>query len=387
MPKTKLVRIVEPKKKREPTIEELEEVDLEDDEPTEEEQEAIGKIADFQSKFSGKQYKIRIERFNVTEAEWEWVTRLPLEGFDAFNVLPKYGGGKYKAVLMDEGGRYVKGGIVEFRFSTPAEPVPDKPRSAMDDPAVVLLIESMKQQSMMLMDVLKTSLPAQAANAPKGMDAAQMFDMFAKFSALTAPKENNMKSFMEMMNLWEKMKDTFTPEEKESGGIVSEIKEAMGALALLPQIRAQIPNAPSMPTGPQMISPTTPMTVTTREPKKVKDAKPISQSGQKALFYVPKFEDAARENQPVEKWADKLLEILDEEVIPALVKEYNGFVSADSIYDRLLEGAKSDEKEIIFIHAPALLPYKEWTYRVIEEAVKILESPDTEEIPDTRESL
>lgn len=391
VPKKTFVKIVTPKKR---STQEIEEVELEDEDPTEEEVESSEKVADFQARFSGKQYKVRIERFNPTEAEWEWVVKLPLEGFEPFNVLPKYGGGKYKAVLIDDGGHYVKGGMMHFRFSVPIEMPTEKPRSALEDPVVVMMLESQKQQaesqkqqSAMLMEILKTSLPGAQAATQKGMDAAQVMEMFAKFSALTAPKENSMKSFMEMVGLWEKAKDAFTPDEKESGGIVSEIKEAIGALALLPQIRGQVGQAGAPMNPParapnRVISPTAPIVINPVVPKKEETMrKALSPAAEKALFYVPKIEEAARENADVEKWADKILDILDEEVIPALVKEYNGFVSAESIYDRLLAGAKNlDEREIVFIHAPPLLPYKEWLYRVIDEAVRVLETPDTEEL-------
>lgn len=389
MPRVKLVKATPPKRgvKLE-DLGDLEDVELES-EPTDDEIETSEKIADFQAKFSGKQYKIRIERFNPAEAEWEWVTRLPLEGFEPFNVLPKYGGGKYKAVLMDEGGRYVKGGIMEFRFSVPVEPAaPDKPRSALDDPAVVMMLENQKQQSLMLMEILKTSLPVQAANANKGLDAAQLMDMLGKFAALTAPKESGMKSLVEMMNVWEKFKETLAPEEKESGGIVSEIKEAIGALALLPQIRGMAQNPVGLPPAPpRILSPNAPVAMPSGASPHASNgaasakqkAKTASPAAQKILFYVPKIEEAARENQDVERWAERVLDILDQEVIPALVKEYNGFVSEDSIYDRLIAGAENpEEREQIFIHAPALLPYKDWVYRVIDEALKSLETPDPE---------
>lgn len=386
MTKTKLVRIVSPKKKQNPTLEDMEEVELEE-EPTEEELESSEKVADFQARFSGKQYKVRIERFNVTDAEWEWVAKLPLEGFEPFNVLPKYGGGKYKAVLIDDGGHYVKGGMMHFRFSAPLEVVPDKPKSALEDPAVVMLMESQKQQQLMLMEILKASLPGAQAASQKGMDAAQVMDMFAKFSALTAPKENSMKSLMEMVGLWEKAKDAFTPDEKESGGIVSEIKEAIGALALLPQIRQMVPSGQplsgSVPPGrtitPRVINPTSPVVMPKED--KMKKPVPVSPALQKALFYVPKIEDAARDNADTVKWADKLLDILDDEVVPALIAEYNGLPSEDSIYDRLLQAVKGDERESLFIHAPTLLPYKEWVYKVIDEAVRIVETPDIVEEP------
>ncbi len=411
--KTKTVRVILPNDKRRgpgkkslrdsgrdsvnesDEVGEVEEVQLED-EPTDEELEATERLGDFQSRFTGKQYKVRVERFNAEEADWEWVTRLPLEGFDPFNILPKYGGGKYRAVLMDEKGRYVKGGTMEFRFSAPIEPtIPDRPKSALEDPAVMMVIENAKAQSAMLMEIVKASLPAQAAAQNKGMDAMQVMDMFAKFSAMTAPKENGAKSFMEMMTLFEKVKDTFTPEEKESSGIVSEIKEAMGALALLPQIRAagQAGSGPSVPGPvpgqnpirpmPRVMSPSTPI-----EMPGGKSVAKQSVATQKLLFYIPKFEEAARESQPIDKWADRLLDILDDEVIPALVKEYNGFVTEDSIYTRLLEAGKNmDERENIFVHAPILLAYKEWVYGVIDEAIKIVES-DTDESdgePDAQE--
>lgn len=388
MPKTKFVRLVAPKKKPD---QDLEEVEL-DESPSDDEIEVGEKVSDFQAKFSGKQYKVRIERFNVQEGDWEWVTRLPLEGFEPFNVLPKYGGGRFKAVLIDEGGRYVKGGIMEFRFAAQVEiQTAEKPRSALEDPVVLIMIENMKSQNAMLMEVLKSSIPAQAAMAPKGLDAIQMMDMLSKFSALTAPKENGVKNLLDMMGLFEKAKDAFTPEERESGGLVSEIKEAIGALALLPQIRAMAPGGPATVPGPvpgRVISPTAPIVMsvvpeTKAKGKPVKVPDPISPAAQKILFYVPKLEEAARENQPAEKWAEKILDILDDEVIPALVKEHHGFVTPESIYDRLLEGAKNnEERETVFIHAPSLLPYKEWIFRVMDESIKIVEEPDPLEIHD-----
>lgn len=388
MPKTKLVRVVKEKQAKPVKVEEIEEMELEE-ELSEEEVEAGEKIAEFQAKFSGRAYRVRLEKFNIVESEWSWVTRLPLEGFDAFQILPKYGAGKYRAVLLDEGGRYVKGGMTEFRFDPPLEVPKDERQSALNDPAVIMALEGAKSQNLMLMEILKTFAPVQAAanQGAKPLDGPALMDMFAKFSTLTAPKESGVKSLVEMMGLIEKLKDSFAPDE-EKGGILSELKEAIALLPVLremaPQAGVVVPgqvvtNGPIRPVGPNPAPATQPgRTITTGMPVIMK--KPVSPAAQKILFYVPKLEEAARENADPERWAEKVLDILDEEVIPALIKEYNGFVSEDSIYDRLLEGAKNGEqRESVFIHAPSLLPYKEWVYSVIDRAVAILETPDIAE--------
>jgi hypothetical protein len=391
MPRGKLWRPVTTAEKR---LERVEELDMQEPgeppEETEDERENSEKLADFQAKFSGKQYRIRLERFNVDESEWEWVTRMPLEGFEPFNVLPKYGTGRYKAVLLDEGGRYVRGGYMEFRFMAPAETQAEKSRSVMEDPAVIMVVEQMKQQSTMLMEILKSMIPSQASAAQaRSMDPSQMLDMMTKFSALTQNKDTGVKTLTDMMGLMAKAKEAFTPDEPESGGLVSDIKEAIGALALLPQMRSALPApnsgsngspSPGVSGNQRIILP--PGTPVMMNPPKTKTpvsppTPPPSEATQKILFYLPKFEEAGRENRDAQKWAEKLLDILDDEVIPALVKEYNGFVSEDSIYDRLIKaGSSPEEKEKIFIYAPSLLPYKDWVYQVIEEALKIVNEPD-----------
>lgn len=367
MPKKFVMR---PEKEKPPKKIVLEETDLleEEESPSEEELEAEEKLSDFRARFTGKEFKIRIDRFNNEEGEWEWVDRIQWEGFDLFSVKKKYGPGRYRVILFDGDGKYIKGGRTEFRFAAPAkDETPAAPPNPLENPIVALMLQQAEKNTAMMMEVLKTTLPAQAA--AKSMDLPQVLDALAKMNSMV-PKTDSSKSLLDSLNMIEKVRSLFgAGEEKDSGGLLSEIKEAIALLPAIQTMSRMSPGAVPRPGGPAA-----PMVPTVVTPGAVIQPPPQERRSMDAttcsiLFYVPKFVEAAKAGENVTQWGEYLYTVLETDIVPLLVKKYNGFINDEGVWERLLEAAeKPEEVEKIYTYAPELIPYKKWVSSVIASA-------------------
>lgn len=363
-------------------------------------EEIQARIGEFQSTFSGKGFKVYVDKWNEVERKWKMADRFPLDGFDHFIVRDRFGPGRYRGRLMDANYKYIKqGGSLEFDFEAvlnpPAEKEPEKP-SAIMDPGVQMMIESMKSQNMMMMEIIKVALPAQIQSQPAGAtgkaDLLMTIEALAKLSAL-GPKDTGLKSIEDSLRLTKLIRESFSDGD-DKGGIVSELKEA---LALVPMLKERMglpaPSAPIPATGGTQIVPVAP----TRKFYARNPEMPENPVLEKIAPYIPQFEQAARTDQSLEKWADYLLEVLDRDLMPALVpyvrkvKSVPAFYSDDKlqdmIYDGLIEAAgNAEEVNKIFEFAPTLRPYENWVRGVITEAVRIVNEPEQIEEPEIRPS-
>lgn len=346
-----------------------------------EEAESVEKLNLFQSQFSGKAYKVRIEKYDRTDSTWEWCDRLPLEGFDPFTVAKKFGGGKYKCVLLDDGGRYVEKGRMEFVLATPPEP--EKPvlqaaLSPLQDPTVQLLIESMKGQSVMLMELMKASLSR--PQEPRD-DLAKMIEAVKSLKGLSPEEKDAGKSVRETIALALQLKELAGGDGGgEKGGILS---EAMEALKLVTSLRgtAQV-QPPSVPRP--IVRQPAPFVAPVPE-----ESSTMPKAVEEALFYVPKFANAALRGDDTEKWAEFLLDILDREIVPSLVDQYKTFgVTEEAAWEKLTQAAKSPEAvEKILLRAPSLRPHQAWVGSVIKKAAEIAENEGVETVAAGAETI
>jgi hypothetical protein len=312
-----------------------------------------------------------------------------LEGFDHFILRDKFGPGKYRGRLFDNAYHYVKqGGPIEFEFTAPLPTAAKEEKEAdpLQSPIVALMIESAKNQNAMLMEILKSALPAQAqASAGKGAEIITLIEALHKLNSLS-PKDTGIKSIEDSLRLTKLIRDSFDEGGKEKeGSVLSEIREL---LELAPVLKEQF--GKSLPGG--NISPGA-LTPTPAAPARrffARNPEPTENGKKHPLWdaiapHIPEFEEAARTNQPAAKWADYFLELLEEKIMPVLLplvqEEYKSApltITEDTIYDNLIDRAsKPEEVAKLFEWAPALAPYESWVRAVIEEAVRLETSEES----------
>lgn len=334
-------------------------------------------VSDFQGRFSDQPVKVQVEKYD--SGEWGICRKYPLESFDHMAVFEEYGGGRYRATLFGPDGKYVKGGRHEFKFATPlkpAAPVQEKV-NPLADPIVMMMMENFKQQNAANLELMKAML---SGNSNKSSELPSVLEAM-KVIGVLAPKENGFKQFQEFMTMASSMKDFMGIDDKRDtggeGGLMSDIKEFMSLYPAikeaLPQIRAGASPGGVVPPNP---------------PPPERKAPQMSPVSQKIAAHIPTILEAAKTNQPVEKWADFVGQILDVEIMPLLVPEmiakYKPFVKdEDDVYNGLLEKSKDpDEREKIFKAIPPLAPYREWVGRVLDawaasnfETIPLAEAP------------
>jgi hypothetical protein len=365
-------RVALPIKEEHSTEEENEDPELpagqEDDRSAEDLEEYSAKFSEFQRLFSGKSYKVRVERFSEQNSVWAWCRSLPLDGFDPLTFVEKYGSGRYRCTLLNERGLYVPKARTEFFYIAPPEPPKEETKgSFLQDPAIQFLIESQKAQSNALMEILKAAL---AGGQAKTNDITQIIEAVKSIKSMAGDPKTGPQSIKEVLDLAVQLKDLASGEKAERGstGLVGELAEA---LKLVTTLRGSAePAALPGPQPPVRTVSTRPMHVLSPN---VEDAMPKCVN--EVLFYVPKFVKAAARNEDSETWAEFLLDLLDREVIPSLVEQYSAFgLDEKGAMDRLLAAGKDPTRiDKIFIYAPALNPHRAWVRAVIEKAIDIVE--------------
>lgn len=378
-----------PKARKEETeertvVEEADDLDGIEEQPTEEELENQAKLSEFQSQFSGRQYKILIEKKNEDTHEWEWVERVAFEGFDPITLSKKYGGGAYRCTLFDQRLKYVKGGKMYFSFAKTITPEVVEKKSALEDPVVQMMIEQQKSQMMMVVEMMKSFAPMQANQQQSKADLGAIISAVKDVMMMTNPKsESGMKTFSEMLEMQLKMRDLFDGGEKDSGGFMDELKEAF---KLVMQSRG-LPagqRPPQPPTSRVVVAKPGGLPVATKK-EETSEMPKLSNAAESILFYVPKFVKAAEEKADPQKWAEYLLNVLDTETVPLAYEQYKFFLKEpEDAWDYLVGWAEDKEKrELIFKYAPALEPHREWVEAVVLKAIETFNAPDDNPISET----
>jgi hypothetical protein len=370
----------------EPEVEEtMTDLDL----PTPEQMEDAQRLSDFQARFGGKDYKVRVDRYNKEDAEWEYATSCKLDGFDPFVSLQKsHGGGRFRLTLLDDAGRYVKGGRQEIRIAEPigkSEPEVVKV-SPMQDPGVQAIIAMMQAQAAQNSDLLKTIISAQATK-PAEQPIAELVGALSKLQGLVPREGDSMKGVKDALELLTAAKGLL-PEAKEaeaSGGVLSEVLEAVKAgkeLGFFDRYRQpppqRLPPTPGTVLAPSGVVPLSRPPLEATMPA----VNPITE---KVSSYIPLLVSWAKRNETVEDAGDFVVSELMSEVVPVVVANYHPLgltLNAETVLTHLLEKAKDPaEVERIFDFAPALAEYREWMLCVVAEAVRIIENPAEVEAP------
>lgn len=346
--------------------------------------EAEEKLAVFHKKFGGEDYKIRVEVFNREENEWEMVANLKLAGFDSFDSLKKYGAGRYRMSLLDNGGLYVAGGRMECRISAAAIEAAKADAPPAPPPQDNGVIEMMKAQNAQNLELIK-ALVGRPVQESKGPSLTELIAAMAGLRNL-APKEDGgtggIKGTLELMKLVKEIMPA--PESGGEGGVMDEVSRAVELFTKVsPMIEARRRSAPVALPNPATVPANLAggaVTVPTPQPAEEAEADPMKPIIEKAQSYVPQLVAWASRGKDIDDAAYFVLDEIEAEIVPALVKNFRPggmTLSHEYVFGELLKRAQDPAQvEAIFVAAPALVPYKEWFVRVINRAVEIETTPE-----------
>ena len=184
------------------------------------EMEAAEKLGVFHDRFGEKDYKVRVELFNKDDNEFEIVDTVKLDGFDPFSNLKKYGGGRYRLSLLDDSGKYVKGGRMEVRIAKVAAEV-DAPKPQQDN-GMTAMIAMLQAQNAQNVEILKAALGRPVSEA-KGPSLTELIAALAGIKNLS-PKEadgmGGVKGTLELMKLVKEIMPA--PAEGGEGSVMDE---------------------------------------------------------------------------------------------------------------------------------------------------------------------
>ena len=359
--------------------------------------EAEEKLAIFHNKFGGEDYKIRVEKFNKEENEWEMVVNLKLAGFDSFDSLKKYGAGKYRMSLLDTGGHYVAGGRMEARIASAAiEAEKSAAPAAPADNGMTAIMSMLQAQNAQNVELLKAMIGRPAPAETKGTSLPELVSVMTGLRGLVPKDEGGMGGIEGALKLMKLMKE-LQPESSggEEGGVMDEVAKAVELFTKVQPLieakrQARVVATPT-PTTARLPTPIvsggailTPTPEPTPEAGVEEDhMKPIID---KARSYVPQLVSWASRGKNVEDAADFVLDELDAEIVPLLVANFKPggmTLSADFVFNELIKrGQDPAQVEAIFTHAPELAPYKEWFTRVIAKAVEFATTQDEAPAPE-----
>lgn len=370
--KKKAVLIEEADDGRSGDIEDLSPSDIREIEEQERTEELL---SEFKERFVDQPAKILVEKYD-SEGDWAICRKYPLISFEQEHVKAEFGGGKYRGILLDQGGKYVKGGRINFKFAEAVnkEPAEKKPDNPLENPVVLMMIKSMEANQHNMMEFAKAFMSpgAPGVNAPKSNTLGEVVEVVKSLNSMTT-KDKPLDNIKETLGLLKLVKEA-TGDSDDKGGLLSEIREF---LEMAPMLKDQLANL-----KPQA----TPTQITAGAPLNGKEAKPqMDPLTKKIVELVPKFVGGAQSNAPVGEWGNYLLEIFDTEVLPLLLPamkaKYKSLVKdEDDLYDIVLRLAQDpEERAEAFKQIVPLAPYQAWCNLVIDEAIRLAQAPDVEE--------
>lgn len=356
-------------------------------EQTQEELEDAGKLSDFLDQFGGKEYKVRVEQMNPVDKVWEHIDLFPYDGFDAFETCKRFGPGRYRLSVLNERGKYVKGGQPQIRIAGVVKPAVVEAAKVEQDPLkhpiVVMMLAQMEKSNQQTTELLKAML---AKPEPQKSSSAEVLDMLAKLKAMNPEKKEDQTmqevSKMLLLRMIEKGMDGGDGGEKSTWQEIVEglkdvkdlgIMEKLGAGLMAarqpgktapaptpaPQVRVALPQPPAPEVPPAMPEPS-PLEVS---------LKPF------AAILATKAESGVDPKEAAAYVHDEFYET----VIPLVKKHvFAARFMSDAGMVEYACGAAQDAEQVekLFAFAPELAAHREWTLAVIAEAVRLATSPE-----------
>ncbi|HXT00351.1 MAG TPA: hypothetical protein VN915_06725 [Elusimicrobiota bacterium] len=373
-----------------------EDVPVLDPDPAADDLEA-DKLAEFQSNFGGKNYRIRVEKFDKEENDWEIIDRFPLDGFDPITSLKGRGKGRYRLTLLNEKGKYVEGGREEIRMAGPLEGAPAAAAAApaaaapaeadpLNHPLVISVLAMMEKSNTQTLEMMKALA---SRPEPARSSSSEVLDLFKQVRGL-AP-EDPMKELSKtiMLRLLERgLEGDGGGGGGDGGGFLKELRDGLLAakeMGILGGRRLPAadpaPAAAAEPAAPLRVNLQT-VTAAPPPPPPAKEAQPVNDPILEGLRpYAQIFRQHAENNADVTETANYLVDELYAIACP-LIRRHNTlakFASDDAIVEQIVNRAKdSAQLEAVFAAAPELAPHRDWCSKVVAKAIEILNNPGNE---------
>lgn len=369
---------------------------LNEDDAIEESEEAIPdgpaleieeRLNMFHEKFGQKEYKIRIEKFNKEENDWEIVDSLKLDGFDPFSSVKKYGGGRYRLSLLTDKSVYVAGGRMEIRIAEAAVAA-SSPAQAPDN-AMSLMIASLQAQNAQNLELMKAMIGRPLPPESKGPSLTELIAAMSGLRNLTPKDDGGMGGIKGTLELMKLFKDIMPEPAEEKSGLIGEVNQAVELFnkvgPLIAARRGQAPPRQPQPTTPAPANYATGVVVPAGEVQPTETESPMKPVIDKAKSYVPQLIAWAQRGKDVDDAADFVLDEVENEIIPLITSNYRpgGIVlSRDVVWNQLLSKAQDPSQvAALFTVVPELVPYRKWFEAVLTAAVAFALDPDGEQEP------
>jgi hypothetical protein len=343
------------------------------------------KLGVFHARFGEKDYKVRVELFNKEDNEFEIVDTVKLDGFDPFSSLKKYGGGRYRLSLLDEGGKYVAGGRMEVRIAKVAADLA-APAPAQDN-GMALVLASLQSQNAQNLELLKAMIGRPLPPESKGPSLTELIAAMSGLRNLTPKEDGGMGGIKGTLELMKLVKEILPePAVEDKSGVMGEVAQAVelfGKLGPMIAARRQV-QGPRPATSPA-VAPEVPPNYAAGSVIVNPEAAPEQESPMKPVIdkvqsYIPQLLAWAQRGKDVEAVAEFVLDEVDNEIVPLIVRHYRPggiTLNNDLVFEQLLAKTQ-DPAQIaaIFTVAPALVPYREWFERVIAKAYEYATTQD-----------
>ncbi|MDE2314534.1 MAG: hypothetical protein KGL04_10235, partial [Elusimicrobia bacterium] len=331
----------------------------------------------------GQRGQVRVLKHDDGEHDWAYVGTYPFESFSLDVLRDGYGGGRYRLVLLDGAGKYVKGGSQACLIAQP----PKKEGAAAEPPrdrALDLVIENLKEQNRQSTELLKAVL---AKPEPQRQGLGEILDGLAKVRSLTPESpRTSLREIVETMSILKGLSDG---DSKENGGVLGEILEAFRAVkemgiggrrAAEPDPEPAQPAAvPRLTAGGAVSVPPGVKIVPSQETKPVSnqvDAELKARLDYSAGYFIEQAHGPdADTDESVERAAEDLLSDFERFILPTLAKKYHA--PRDMVYAEVLRRGKDPKQiESLLANMPSLADKKDWCLRVIAKAIEQAEADD-----------
>lgn len=328
-------------------------------------------LGDFQAKFTDQPVKILVEKFE--DGEWSICRKYPLGTFEHESVRDEFGGGRYRATLFDNHGKYIKDGRNYFKFAAPVAPKPVETKAAnpLENPIVLMMLKSHEENAKNMLQLTQAMITANSSKSTGTLP--ELIEAMHKMQNMAPKSEKPMESFKDALGIMKLVKEVSGDSDKEDkGGLLSELKDF---LELWPTAKDALANLkPQTLPAPAALPVSTAPVPAPGGPDPMQD--PLTQ---KLVSIIPNFVNAAKSSAPIEDWADYLLDTLETEFMPILLprlkKQYGPLIKdEDDVFDLIVRYAKDPAyRASMYEQVKPLAPYKPWCDLVIDKAIALTE--------------
>lgn len=347
--------------------------------------EDSNKLAEFLENFGGKEYKVRVDKFNKEDKVWEHVDTFPLDGFEAYETCKRFGGGRYRLTFLNEKGKYVAGGQPQIRIAMQAVPAVAAQAAQVEQdplkhPLVAMMIASAEKANAQTNELLKVVLARPEPAKSSTIEVLELMEKLKRFEP-----NDPMKKVQEalLMKMIERGLDGGaggeTGDKSAWQEIVEGLKDAKSLGVFDKILGAQRPAAPAGLRPPQAapkVSVQIGRDPGPEEPAPMPPASPIMEA---LRPFAAIFAQKAANGVSSQDAGGYLYDEFCETVIPVIRKNVFAakFMGDGSLIDYAINAANDPAQvEQLFMLAPELAAHRDWVLATITEAIKVAMTPE-----------